>query len=283
MDVRSGIVFLIFCVLAVPVMADTGYFVHCNIDGARVIVADEVIGEIQDHKCWVPWPYESNKEHLTIAADGYREIWDTLLQPWPDYPEHLYYRMQPLDPETSVTDGDVRVLVQPAALNYVYVRDLSPGVTSENWEFVGDWYGTEFTLHYLPMGKKEIMIKRTSFVDVSQEVYVMPNWETDISFDMVRTAEPEPLDAAASVEYTQPEKSVQKQQSILVIETPTPEPVEQVLPLPIAQTIEDTATQTDEIPEEEKPFNTLGALILVCFVGIFIGGGWYMFNRIQLV
>lgn len=281
MDVRLGIILIVFgSILVVPVMADTGYFVHCNIDGARVVVGDEVIGEIQDHECWVPWDSESNKEHLTIAADGYREIWDTLVQPWPDVPEHLYYRMKPTDPTVSGTDGDVRVLVQPAALNYVYIRDRSPGA-DDNWEFAGDWYGTEFTLHYLPMGQKEIMIKRTNFVDVSQEVYVIPNWETDIAFEMVRTEEPEPLDAAASVDYNQPEKSVQRQQSILVVETPTPaEPVVQVI---TAQTIEDTATQTDEIPEEEKPFNTLGALILVCFVGMFIGVGWYIFNRIQLV
>lgn len=280
MDVRSGYLLILLCFLIVPAMADTGYFVHCNIDGARVIVADEVIGEIQEHECWVPWPYESNKEHLTIAADGYREIWDTLLQPWPGVPEHLYYRMTPTDPTVSGTDGDVRVLVQPPALNYVYVRDISPGITSENWEFMGDYYGTEFTLHYLPMGKKEIMIKRTNFVDVSQEVYVIPNLETDIAFEMVRTEEPEPLDAAASAEYTQPDKTVQKQVSILVIETPTQEPVVQVTPASI-----EGQTDTDDMEEvtEEKSFNTLGALILFCFVGMFIGVGWFIFNRIQLV
>jgi len=291
MDVRSGLFLgflMLFCAaVVVPVSADTGFFIHSNIDGARVIVGDTVIGEIEEHECWVPWPYESNKEHLVIAADGYREVWDTLLQPWPGVPEHRYYRMQPLDPEMSLTDGDVRVLVHPAALNYVYVRDRSPGA-SDTWEFVGDWYGTEFTLHYLPMGIKEIMIKRTNFVDVSQEVYVIPNWETDIAFEMVRTEEPEPLDAAASVEYTQPERSVQKQASILVIETPAPEPVEQVQTASagdVNDVVRSSSDTADVIPEdgEDGAVNVGGIMLIICVIGLFCGAGYLIFTKAQLV
>lgn len=282
MFVRRAILFGIFLsFLIVSASALDGYYIHCNVDGARVCVGDKVIGEIQDHVLWVPWTYGNDFPFMTISEPGYLDIWEKLEQPWPGMPEHRYYRLQPQDPRVVMYDGDIRILVQPSALNYVYIRDLSPG-SDGNWEFYGDYYGSEFTVHYVPYGKKEVMIKRTNWEDVSQEVYVQANTEVDMYYEMVRTDYAENPSDVLSTEFTQHERTAAKEQSILVIETPTPEPVEQVTVTP-APTVEDTVTPTEEIPEEEKPFNTLGALILVCFVGMFIGGGWYMFNRIQLV
>ncbi len=278
MGMRCISFLVVFCVLfVVPVVADTGYYIHCNVDGAQVIVDGKVIGEIFDHQCWVPWIYDSNQQSLVIVKQNYFEIWDFLVQPWPGLPEHRYYRLNSEDRINYGVDGDVRVFVDPSALNYVYYRDGSLGGKDHNWVYCGNYFGRVFTLHYLPMGEIDIMIRRENYIDAVQSVVVLPGSEIDVAVRMVESNEPRPL---MGVDYNQPDKVIKKQPSILVVETPgsksgyTEVVVELTTPDPTL-----LVDVVDEIPDDEATVNVIGILMLVGFIGLFVGLGYVFYLK----
>lgn len=280
------LLFFVSICLIQPVLAD-GYMVHCNVEGAEVVVGEEVIGTVQNNVLYVPWHYGNDFPFMAIKAEGYLEEWDKLDQPWPGEPEDVYYRLQPED-STVMNDGDLRVIVQPAGLNYVYYRDLSPDAVeagiSNDWVFYGDVYGSEFVMHYLPAGKKEIKVERRNFEDVIMQATVYGNTQTDVSLgEMVRTKYLEEIDAAGHGEIKQAEAVAQRQTSFLVIETSTPEPVVTVAENQITP-VKESKKSFQEVEEEmdgENGINIIGVFVLMGFVGAFLSGGYFLYSKME--
>lgn len=272
--------------LLVPAVAADGYIIHCNVDGATVLLNNEIVGTVQDHELSVPWKYGNDFPFMILKADGYLEEWDKLEQPWPGIENHLYYRLLPAAYGTA-EDGDIRVLISPTALSSVYIRDLSPNAENDNWEYYGDYYGNVFIIHYVPVGKKEIKIKRRNFEDVSANIKVIGAQEVDVTFQTVRTAEIESINSAQMIELVESEKTAKRVESFLVVEEnvegedlqETLELVNNVEPSVATATIPPPIEGVDVLPDDEKGINVLGFMILMGIICAFVGGGYVVYTK----